>query len=666
MEKINWFSGMEVFNVDLNQLQSYFENRIDMNMSSFTNKGVIVPITLPNGITLNPPYVWSDTKSLGVYGLVAYNEAGQIILVAPAFQDGLPVPTVSNLTPENVDGTGKLIPNGHPYKADVEFYIVIRYAESFNQDELRIQDGTGIKLPVRIETGFELYSRPTNGILDGDVVLAKITTDTLGNITVDETERDTFSIVNTMIKSSIKGVSSSDTDTSNVTLEDHINMLGTGQWNIHNPHAISAQDLGIDPTATGKHQFYLHSDGIKTDNMFSTNSAFYPYYLSSSLTSEERLIISPLSEELNEIVVVHGDTLNSKNFPDPFIFDFSPYASEENTGYYLFVIDSTLKGITRLGPYQSEDDPIFLSDLQNRLYFPICSLYWGTPKTYLMEVTIQEERGQKKIICSSEAVFSSSQGSITAKDFVAKTGDTPGSLFFYDNQEVEVLAIQTLTPNMDSFDIDPLSFRDRRVFNNTSFKDIQPQDLCAIRDSAPFYNDTVKLYNARVVANSKNSYYSLGGSMGTTFHLIVDNINYPVYTFVGEEDLSINQVIEQLNTYLSQNYSGAGNRPVAVKNWDGKISILAEHSISVQPGTANEILGFDINFNNMSDSGDDIKCIITDGQLASRQEIYYTGNGLVENIYYITTGNYLRKHSITYNAEEFINSITETVQVMES
>lgn len=673
MKKVNWFSGMEVFDVDFKTLQSYFEERLNLNMCSFVNKGVVVSTTLPNGIELNPPYVWSDQTTLGIYGLVAYDNGGQMIFSAPTYRDGELVPTVSNLVPENIDGTGKLIVGGHPYKADVEFYIVIRYAESLSQTEFRTQEGTKLKLPVRIETGFELYSRPVGGILSGDVVLAKITTDTLGNITVDESVRDTFGIKNSLLTSSVTTVNTADGSNSNISLEGHINMLGTGQWSVRNPHALSAEDLGIDSSATGKHQFYLHSDGIKTDDMTTTTSALYPYYLSSSLTSEERLVISPLADTLNEIVVVNGETLNPAAFPNQYTFDFSSLASSEYSGYHIFAISASSKSIERLGPYDSEDNAVFLSNLESRNYFPICSLYWGKTRTYVMVITLDTPAGEVKITCSSEAVLTQSNGeSILAKKVkvrvVNEQGDETqaGTQLVYKGTIGTVTAASRLTPESDSYDIDPLSFRDRRVFNNTSFKDIQPQDLCALRDAAPLTNGTSKLYNARVIANSKNAYYNVSGNTGSTFDIAIDGVTYPTYTFIGAESLSIDQVIEQLNNYVSLNYSGDGNTPKVIKNWEGRITIIAEKSIQIlDSGTANEELGFDDDFNNMSDSGDDIKCIIFEGGLPSRQEIYYE-NDLIKKIYYITSGNYLRKHTLNYNSDDFISSVNEEVSVLGS
>ena len=85
MKKVNYFSGMRVRPEDLNTEQAYFEERIDTNMSVISNKGVVVDATLPDGTLLKYPYVWSDTKSLGVYGLIAYDEYGECIIVEPNF-----------------------------------------------------------------------------------------------------------------------------------------------------------------------------------------------------------------------------------------------------------------------------------------------------------------------------------------------------------------------------------------------------------------------------------------------------------------------------------------------------------------------------------------------------------------------------------------------------
>lgn len=662
MEKVNYFSKMVVRPDDLNTDQAYFEERIDTNMGVLSNKGVVVDATMSDGTVLRQPYVWFDTKSLGVYGLVAFDEFGKLIVVSPKKDSqGSTLPSLSNLTP---DESGKLVENGSgSFGINREYVLVIRYNESFT-DQKSVQVNTNILLPSRIERSFDLYIRDSNSaLLSGDVRLATVKTDSSGLLSVDEGTRDEFQLINSLLKANV--VVNGETVSDNISFEDHINMGGSGVWSPSNPHRYTAEDFGIDVAATGKHQRYLHSDGIKTDNVKSTTSALYPYYSSSSLTSEEKLYIEPLSESNNEIVVVNGDTITPSMLGSQYSFDFKSLVSEEYEGFYIFAVNNESKSIVMQGPYASEDDYQFINALNDRTNFPICSLHWGRPYYVLYNISLQSADNNASVVTQ---VFPStyefinadptSSGTILAKDLVVKSevtdasGNTltTGTVVTYNGTNYWVISKTNTLQDPDRYDIDPLSFRDRRVFNNTGISDIRREDLCAIRDAAPISNNTVSLFYSRVVSNEKLSYYQVGGS---TLILTIDGNSFE-YTFLGESDLTKDQVIQQLNDAFESVASTV--KPYAFINYDNKLTIVASKSIIVGDGSANTGLKID----KVSDMGEDIKTICYSGELPSIQEMYYDNSGNISKVYYLTEGNYIRSHEIGYS-EDYVTNVIEKV-----
>lgn len=681
MKKVNYFSGMRVRPEDLNTEQAYFEERIDTNMSVISNKGVVVDATLPDGTLLKYPYVWSDTKSLGVYGLIAYDEYGECIIVEPNFTkidsdgDGQPdttvySPAVSNLT---LNEDNELIDGGtKPFGYNKTYTMVIRYYSQFDEKSMLPVQGKGTTLPSRITRSFKLFLRDDNNpVLSGDVVLARVTTNSTGLITVDENIRDTFGIVNTLLRANVSA--SNDTsisEGSGITFEEHINMGGTGKWSTSNPHRMSAEDLGIDVAATGKHQLYLHSDGIKTDNIKSTTTALYPSYTSSSLTSSEQLIIQPLSDANNEIVVVNGVTINPGSLSEQYTMDFGNLVSESSEGFYLFAVNAESKSIVMQGPYESDTSELFLTALKDRRNFPICSLHWGKPfySTYniiLQSVTAEynqegnvSEYGELVLTVPATYEFLDSNGNIVlAKDLVLKKYDeqtqvTDGTIVLYEDIRYWVIGKDLALEDADRFDIDPLSFKDRRVFNNTSFSDIRREDLCAIRDSAPFSNNTASIYYSRALSTKQTSYFDVGGK---TLNIIVDGTSLQ-YTFIGASSLTKDQVLEQLNGEFNRLSFDVSPRAYITHN--NTLAIVSQKSVSVQNGTANSPLGLTIS----EDVGEDVKCITYDGDLPSIQEMYYDINGDLVEVHYLEGGNISRSHKLEYSGDT-ISRVTEIVEV---
>lgn len=675
-EKVNYFSGMSVKPDDLMTSQAFLEQRIDTNMSVIGKYGVVIGAQTQSGQPLNTPFVWTDTQSLGVYGLIAYDSYGRCINVPLKTNEQGKLPTVSNLTP---DAEGKLVEGGTgTFGFETSYLLVIRYEEEYDEDSLRpVERGVhrGELVPARIKPSFSLYIRNTReDLIDGDVVLGTVTTDTLGVVYVDESTRDVFGLETSLLRATPSTQVAVNAIGTDVTFEDHINMVGSGIVSKTNPHGMAASDLGIDIAATGKHQTYLHSDGIKTKQIDSTTSALCPSFLSSSQTSEEKVYVEPLSsdENFDEIVVVNGQTFTPSDIGERYTLDLQTLASEANQGFYIIAVSLAARAITRNGPYSSDTSGDFIELLEDRNYFPICSFYWGKP--YYAFYTLRVQNTSTLEIETWSGIASTREyynfttndgGMIKVADIEIHTPDTAtGSIISPDETGVDpeqgtnskywVLEKTPEVDDSDRYDIDPLTWKDRRVFNNTDFNDIRREDLSAIRDAAPFSNNVATIYFARVESSTPLSYFPVGGK---TLNMTIDGRPFS-YQFIGENSLSVEQLLSQLNGELSTQITSEV-KPFAYINHNKHLTIVAAESLEVKgTGTANSSLGFTA----MSDDGEDVKTLIYTGEMPSVQEMYYDAVGNLTEVYYLTEGNYLRKHLISYTGD-MVSRLTETVEV---
>lgn len=696
MKKVNYFSGMSVQPDDLMTTQSFLERRIDINMNVIGNHGVVIGAETQEGTVLNAPYVWweEDKASLGVYGLMAYDTYGRFIFVEPKYDSmGIEIPTVSNLTP---DENGKLVEaGGETLNPNSTYIMVIRYAEVEDPASVRPHHRSGLQIPSRIDTSFDLYLRDSlEHVIAGDVILAYVYTgdphttqggETVVNIkSVDESYRDVFGLTTNLFRANMNNEESARALGKDITFEDHINMVGSGKVSPANPHGLSAEDLNIDIAATGKHQKFLHSNGIKTDNPNSTESALYPHPFFSSETSEEKVFIEALavgstgptgtSSTNDEIVVVDGTTITPSNLGDRYVLDLSQYNNPSNEGFYILAVSSESKSITVNGPFTSESSADFVAVLEDKTLFPICSFHWGRPYytyyTLVLERVVGSEtddpddaRKTLTNVPSTRVFYDSttpSSTTILAADLVVRYEDPTthtyaGSIIRLteSGDQYWVLQKTQTIEDEDRYDIDPLSWRDRRVFNNTDFNDIRREDLAAIRDAAPFANNTATIYYARCESDAQLAYFQVGGK---TLLMEIDGNPFS-YTFFGSSELDKDQLLTQLNNELKSQIP-SDIKPFAYINHNKHLTIVASQSLSVLSGSANTELGL----SQITDEGEDVKTLIYTGDMPSVQEMYYDDSGNLVNVYYITEGNYLRSHLISYNGD-FVSGIKETVEV---
>jgi hypothetical protein len=136
------------------------------------------------------------------------------------------------------------------------------------------------------------------------------------------------------------------------SLNDHIKAVGIGQLSKSNPHATSAEDLGIFPDANvSVHQQYFHSNGLLNADIAGTASAFYPYRASDiygtasptgnfvairGLSSTERLCVlaTAFSSTSN---ITHHTTAGDSTATFSADYNSNSLASLSPATYYFYV-----------------------------------------------------------------------------------------------------------------------------------------------------------------------------------------------------------------------------------------------------------------------------------------------------------------------------------------
>ena len=665
MEKVNFFNGMEVENTDLNDLELYFEERINKNQASLSDAGVLVNADLPDGTILQAPYLSTDNTTISIYGFVAYDQEGHLLYVAPSFVSGERVPTIQNLKP--VSGTGslanrELVNTGSTdnFGKNIEYLLVARYNEIYTND-LREQDTTDVLLHTRILPSVSFYLRETGTTLPNDVILGTITTDDFGNVYVNESTRDAFSIRGDLIVSNIYQTGE---DLGTTTFEQHVNMLGSGEYSSNNPHAISPSDLGIDPAATGKHQQYEHSNGIVTDNKDSITSALFYNYKSAEGTSNINDIIFSvlaLSSDYNEMAGIGNTSL----YPSDFSGSLSTILYQDTTysGFYILSLNQSAS-LTLSGPFESEQDTPFLNALADKSLLPICSFYWGIPRYYTLTfggILV----GSSTAVVGWNVLSTEELALYNSSDTIKASEVQIGTQVYYApaNDYLTVNSIST-SVGQDFLSIkrvDSSSLKDRRPFNTLSLQNIKTSDLATIKTSAPFSQDTFSCYHARVISSKEDSAFLLSGR---TLSVEFDGITYsPSLIFPDAAFYTAQDVVNEINKWIDSLYTSSnGVKPKALLNKDGRITLLASQTIIVQDvgiNGAEDIIGF--GSDNNSDADGILKTIISTGNLESIQDFYYNENGSITNIYYTLPSGVQKEQSITYTPNDGVESFTEVI-----
>lgn len=515
--------------------------------------------------------------------------------------DNPEIPAIYGLLP---DSNGMLIKGGEKLVPQKNYTLVIRYKEQKNAPILH-HVVSGKPFFTHNDATYELYLRNFNMISYDDIVLATITCASDGSVSVDESTRKVSTIPPTAIIGSVSNGTS--TYGTNVSYEEHINSVGTGSVTKYNPHGLSASDLGIDVGALADHQKLLHVDGIRTDDIATTTSAMYPYYRKETLTNEEVVYVQPLSASLNEMAVIAGESVVPSQFASVFSYSMKDKASSDYVGYYLCSYDSTQHQVVVNGPYESETNTTFLQLLNTKYLFPICSFQW---KYVDYDVT---------------------------GDLVADVG---------------------------SYNIVPATFKDLRVFNNTSLENFRPNQAFALTQFAPVANDVAYLHNARITSALDAPVFNVAGR---TLSLTVNNKDEFNITFQGTNPISATNVLEQLiNAFVKLDDNNNAYLAAYPRiNEENHLTLSAPLSIKIKPAQSNDasaFLGFSVAQKNMEAENDNlIKEMIYYGDRNGIILFKYNDDDDVTEITYYLGGGYKLKNIFNYNGG-FITHVNEVVE----
>lgn len=613
MSKIKFEDGIALEAQYLNESTTRIQKQITDSFLDTHTKGIIASKS-PETI------VYTDEATLGIFGVTAYDSFGNHIYIPKTGIDpeNNPIPTISGLLP---DETGKLIHGGIPITPQTANLLVVRYA-TVEGEPIAHKADDGTPFLMGVDDSYELYLRPLNATLEGDVILAKITCDSNGKLSVDESVKEISHVSKGSVIAERVTVNTDTTNTitkdygTDISFESHINAVGTGEVSYKNPHGLSAEDIGIDPSATANHQKLLHVTGLRSDNIDSTVSAMYPSYMRVYPENEDNVIIQPLSDSLNEMLVVNGVSVLPVTFPAMYSFSFGSLNQPHNIGYYLFYYNVDTSRIENAGPFPSEEDEAFVQLLNTASYFPVCSLKWD-------EVSY---------------------------DF---TGDG--------------------LANTVGYDIIPATFKDRRVFNNTSLKNFRPDDAFALSQFAPIANDTAYIHNVRLMSGRNYPKYNVSGK---NLSITVDDVQV-VVQFHGENPIPMESIVDQIRTSMvavkdGVSYLRAYPRIVTEDSTHpenvGKLSISAPGSLKINlignDTDAAADFGFtEANKNVEATSNGIIKEMLYYGARNGIIIFSYNDNELVTQIDYFLGGGKVRRNKFHYTGD-YITRVEEIVEAL--
>jgi len=489
MKHIEFKSGFVLDGTELNDIQSFLGEGIRNILTDLTHPGVLDKISSEKII-----YTGS-TDTLGIYYFTAYDKYGNRIVIPHAITANQP--SITGLRPDFTKNALLTDLSTTNFRRNRVYYVVVRYKESPDTSIPIVNVITKERGYPYMTPGYEFYLRLTETqinddredaddvdvlpVIDGDIILAKITIDRWGNITPDESVRERAYVAAESVAGVVTNITASNYGETQ-SFEDHINAIGSGTVTSTNIHGLSAEDLGIDIGATGNHQKLLHVNGIRTDSLNSTKSAFYPYYLDESATDRATVYIAPLSLKYNECCVIGGTSFFPASFSNEYTYSFEGRNSDSYAGYYLYYVDANAISIQVLGPVSSEKDSNFTAIMKDPSKLPICSLKWGV-------VTYSTEAGQ-----------------------------------------------------LSNWGIIPGTFKDQRRFFNMSTKIIRPDEIFSITQFAPLVNDNCYLHNARIVGTHNYGSFNVSGKRLT---MVIDgDMTAPVtVTFTTNDP---NQIVEEI------------------------------------------------------------------------------------------------------------------------
>ena len=221
--------------------------------------------------------------------------------------------------------------------------------------------------------------------------------------------------------------------------------------------------------------------------------------------------VQALSEDNNEMAAISNTSL----YPSDFNGVMSQIISQDTTpsGFYLLYLDrDTSLGL--LGPYSSDTDTNFLTNLYNETLLPICSFYWGEPRFYT--ITLGGTLINNGTFVTNWNVLSTDEFAVyNSSDTLVASKIQIGDQIYYAPAN-DYLTVSSISKSVgDDFlsikRIDTSSIKDRRPFSTLALENIKTSDLSTIKTSAPFSNEDTFCYNARVISSKGDSAFVLSG-----------------------------------------------------------------------------------------------------------------------------------------------------------
>ncbi len=364
MKKEIWQEDQPVLRADLVLAQSSKEDSITARQADTFKYGIVrdsqlLAELIPFEITVNvTPY------SADIGTGVAYDPAGERIIIDSAVPYDALLPTT--LTDNGIGGT-TLTPQSTgsvtvPLTASLVNYIYISYLQTTDPTVFTLQDGTNSRLFTKGDDGYlvqvvtdagptvgdpETFKPNANAVFLGVVDIAQVLT---------LTERHTYNLKQNNLLATVPdalntldALSQPYATNQEVSHDEHVRAVGTGQVTPVNPHGLAIADLtGSFAGKTSElHEKLFHESGISGDDA-SLTSGLYGFAVDSAgapiapTFARDNFIIKKLLA--TEAVQINGITVSSSDLTEDFLFYFvDAVGNFLDNGTYTIYLDSLTK-----------------------------------------------------------------------------------------------------------------------------------------------------------------------------------------------------------------------------------------------------------------------------------------------------------------------------------
>lgn len=334
MERSNFFTDQDVLKEDLNNIESSKGNQLRYRAQYILGAS--------GGVRQSNPLASASVERGGIYYNTAIEEGEEAEGPTSAlYYKEFFNPSVLSATSIRILEGAALDPNGeviiNPATIDmtkgstganydwstaapgeIQWYVKLRYAAasgSFKSDDL------GTSYPTRYTDSFIInvdYTEPTAD----DILIASFQGTSGGNITGSIVDERAFVRVITPANAVILDPSTVPV-AAHLTVEDHIDAVGSGVASDTNPHGLSPDDIGVSSTVE-PHRKEAHTPGvIDITGEYIDSAAFRDSYLGTPADIGADVEISWTSGNANAAMIVKGErftptlvTLSMVNHPD--------------------------------------------------------------------------------------------------------------------------------------------------------------------------------------------------------------------------------------------------------------------------------------------------------------------------------------------------------------